>query len=238
MKIRASTWAAALSGGATLAAILAYGGFARSADHLDSPATKLDGTVDINDLYAWMDGNNFVMALTVFPVAPVTGGKFSDKVQYVFHTQSTATFGMAGTDFNVICTFDTAQKIQCWAGTDEYVTGDASATTGLASSDGKFKVFAGVRADPFFFNLDGFKKAVATIQTVAPTLNYDDAGCPQITGATATTLRDQLSHDPGDGGPPQDFFKALNTLAIVVSIDKTLVNKGGKYVAAWASTNK
>lgn len=238
MKIRASTWAAALSGGATLAAILAYGGFARSADHLDSPATKLDGTVDINDLYAWMDGNNFVMALTVLPVAPVTGAKFSDKVQYVFHTQSGATFGTTSTDFNVICTFDTAQKIQCWAGTDEYVTGDASATTGLSSSDGKFKVFAGVRADPFFFNLSGFNNTVATIKSVAGSLTFDDAGCPQVSGATATVLRDQLSHNPDGGGVPLDFFGALNTLAIVVSIDKTLVNKGGKLVAAWASTNK
>ena len=52
----------------------------------------------------------------------------------------------------------------CWLGTDEYVTGDASAITGLTSADGKLKVFAGLRADPFFFNLDGFHHAEATVE--------------------------------------------------------------------------
>src|SRR4051812_1770566 len=143
-------------GCACIASVIGFAGIARSADHLDSPATKADPTVDIDDLYAFMDGSNLVLAMTVFPAA-TTGAKFSDKVQYVIHTSSGAAFGNTTASEDVICTFDAAQKIQCWAGTDAYVTGDASAASGLASADGKFKVFAGLRADPFFFNLDGFK---------------------------------------------------------------------------------
>lgn len=220
---------------ACVAGVIGFAGIAHSADHLDSPATKADPTVDINDLYSFMDGSNLVLAMTVFPAA-TTGAKFSDKVQYVIHTSSGAAFGTTTASEDVICTFDTAQKIQCWAGTDEYVTGDASAAAGVASADGKFKVFAGLRADPFFFNLDGFKHAVATVEG-AGSLPADTSGCPTLDNATAAALRTQLQTAP-DGGAPQDFFKSLNGLAIVVSLDKSLVTKGGAIVSTWASTHK
>jgi len=222
-------------GCACIASVVGYAGIARSADHLDSPATKADPTVDVDDLYAFMDGSNLVLAMTVFPAA-TAGAKFSDKVQYVIHTSSGAKYGTTTASEDIICTFDAAQKIQCWAGTDEYVTGDASATSGLASTDGKFKVFAGLRADPFFFNLDGFKHTHATVEG-AQGLVPDVAGCPGLDDGTAAVLRGQLTTAP-DGGPPQDFFKSLNGLAIVVSIDKTLVTKGGAILSTWASTHK
>ncbi|HEY2517748.1 MAG TPA: DUF4331 family protein [Polyangiaceae bacterium] len=207
---------------------------ARSADHLDSPATKADPTVDLNDLYSFMDGNSAVFAVTLFPAA-TTAAKFSDKVQYVIHTASGSAFGATTANEDIVCTFNTAQTIQCWAGTDEYVTGDASKATGLASADGKLKVFAGLRADPFFFNLDGFHHAVATVEGAASGLTFDTAGCPALDNGTAAALRSQLQTSL-DGGAATDFFGPLNGLAIVVSIDKSLVTKGGAIVASWAGT--
>jgi len=214
---------------------------AHSSDHLDSPAVKADPTVDINDVYTWMDGNNLVLALTVFPAAmgPTDAGpgsQFSDKVQYVIHTSSGAAFGQTTANEDIICTFSVAQQISCWVGTDEYVTGDASATTGITTADGKFKVFAGLRADPFFFNLDGFHHAVATVEG-ATGLTADVAGCPTLDPATAAALRSQLQTSP-DGGAPVDFFAPLNGLAIVMSVDKSLVTKGGAIVSTWASTHR
>jgi len=208
---------------------------ARSADHLDGPAVKADPSADINDLYTWMDGNNAVFALTVHPAAPATA-KFSDATLYVIHTTSAASFGAAGTDTDIVCSFDAAQTAQCWVGADEYATGNAGAGTGIASASGKLKVFAGVRKDPFFFNLAGFNAVREAVVGAAGGLTFD-AGCPDIPAATATALVDQLKKSP-DGGAPEDFFAALNTLAIVVSVDKSLVTKGGPIVAAWASTNK
>jgi hypothetical protein len=155
----------------------------------------------------------------------------------VIHTSSGPAFGTSTAKEDVICTFDVSQKISCWVGTDEYVTGDASQTTGLASADGKVKVFAGIRADPFFFNLDGFKHTVATVESAAAVLTFDSAGCPILDGPTAALLRSQLQTDP-DGGPPADFFARLNGLAIVLSIDKSLVTKGGAIVSTWASTHR
>lgn len=212
---------------------------AHSADHLDSPATKADATMDINDVYEWMDGNNAVFAMTLFPLAN-TSSLFSDTAQYVLHTTSTAAYGVASThQYDIICTFSgttSPQTTTCWAGTNDYVTGNASATTGITSADGKFKVFAGLRSDPFFFNLAGFNATVADVEA-AGALPTNDAGCPTLPGATALALVTQLATAP-DGGAPADFFAGLNALAIVVSIDKSLVTSGGSIVSVWASTLK
>ncbi|MGH7282769.1 MAG: DUF4331 family protein [Polyangiaceae bacterium] len=234
-------WGGTLAGVA-LAATLGATRLARSADHLDAPATSADPTADIADVFSWVDGSNTVFAMTVYPLA-ATGTTFSDSVQYVFHTQSGAAYGnVTGNDTNIIAEFDTAGKIQLWVGANEYVTGDPSAATGLASADGKVKVFAGLRADPFFFNLDGFKAAVAAVDNAeeagaVATLGFNDAGCLQIDTGTAAALRGLLSTNPADGGAAQNAFAAANALAIVVSVDTTLVNKGGAIMGVWGSTN-
>lgn len=117
------------------------------------------------------------------------------------------------------------------------MSGDASQAAGLSSADGKVKVFAGLRADPFFFNLDGFKATVADVEQATGSLTFNDAGCPTLDTATSTALVNQLKSSP-DGGAPQNFFAPLNALAIVVSVDKSLVTKGGATVSAWAATYK
>jgi hypothetical protein len=216
---------------------------ALAADHLDAPGTMADPTADITDTYAWLDGSNVVLILNVTPLA-MTGAKFSDKVQYVLHTESSAKFGMPGTKKDIICTFDAAQKISCWLGgsptkaADDYVTGDAGATAGLMSTSGKVKVFAGLRDDPFFFNLDGFKDAVAAVDGAEASLTFDPSGCPAINGVTATALGKMLGGTMMGTMPPKDFFGGKNVLSIVLSIDKSLLNTGGPILNVWGSTNK
>jgi len=234
-------------GGACLATAVIHPRLARSADHLDAPATIAEHGADINDVYAFLPSSelaagaatNVVFAMTVFPAAPADA-KFSDTVQYVLHAQSGAGFPTTTSDYNIICQFDTGtpQKASCWGGTDEYATGDASQATGIQSADGKFKVFAGLRADPFFFNLDGFKDTVATVDAVVDggTLTFNDAGCPLL----STTQRDLLVAKLGttNAATAVDFFSKLNGLAIVVQIDKTLVTKGGPVLSVWGSTHR
>jgi Domain of unknown function (DUF4331) len=211
---------------------------AGAADHQDGAAVLTDPASDINDVFAWTspDGTKLNLVMDVFPFA-TTAARFSDVVQYVFHTSSFAGFGMAsGGSADILCTFDASQTISCWGG-GEYVHGDASNPTGLSSTDGKLKVFAGLRDDPFFFNLDGFKATAKAVHDAAGSLTFDAAGCPALDPATSSALVNQLKTAPG-GGPPQDHFKGLNALAIVIQIDKTLVTKGGPTVGVWASTNK
>ncbi len=227
------TW---LKGALALSALTAAS-VALAADHLDAPGAVADPTADITDLYTWTDQGNVVFALDVTPLA-APGAKFSDKVQYVIHTESATKFGMPGEKVDIIVTFDAAQKASVWIGDTGYVTGDASDTKGLASADGKFKVFAGMRDDPFFFNLDGFKKTVQDVDdaVAANLLTFDAAGCPALTKNTSDGLVLQLKSD-AMGKPGVDFFGGKNVLAIVLSVDKKLLNAGGPIMSAWASTN-
>jgi hypothetical protein len=210
---------------------------AMGADHLDGPAATADPAADITDVYSWLDGSNVVLVMNVAPLA-TTASKFSDKVQYVFHTESTNQFGMPGKKVDVICTFDAAQKISCWVGDKGYVTGDASATAGLEAADKSFKVFAGLRDDPFFFNLEGFKDAVETVDAAKPTLTLDAAGCPTLNNATSTALVGMLKGTAKGTMPAKDFFAGKNVLSIVLSVDKKLLNTGGPLLNVWGSTNK
>jgi hypothetical protein len=226
--------------GAIAVALMTGVSWAFAADHLDAPGAMMDPTADITDVFTWLDGGNVVLVLDVTPLA-TTMSKFSDKVQYVLHTESAATYGTAGVALDIICTFATDQKIQCWVGDKDYVTGDASAAAGLTSQSGSTKVFAGLRDDPFFFNLDGFMDTVKTVDMAAPLLTFDPAGCPKVDMVTAGTLATKLKTDPTSmppAGPAKDFFAGKNVLSIVLAIDKKLLTGGGPYVNVWASTNK
>jgi hypothetical protein len=206
------------------------------ADHADGSTATADPSADITDVFAWTspDATHLNLVMDVFPFA-TAGAQFSDAVQYVFHTRSKASFLASDESaVDVICTFDAGQNVSCWAG-GSYVSGDASNTAGITSADGKMSVFTGLRDDPFFFNLDGFKATAADVMAAAPGLTFDAAGCPALDPGTVTALDTQLMTAPG-GGPPVDHFALGNVLSIVVSLDKTLINQGGPIVDVWAST--
>lgn len=238
---RRMTWKVwGLLGATAVVAGLSLARPAQSADHRDSPKTTAEPAADINDVFTWTEGGNIVMAMTVFPFAD-GAAKFSDAVQYVFHTTSGTKFGETKASTDVICTFDAAQVASCWVGANEYLTGAAGAETGLTSKSGKTKVFAGRRGDPFFFNLSGFKDTVATVKSVAATLVLDPSGCPALDAPTSQLLRDTLKETASTANPARtnpDDFVAASGLVIVVSVDKSLVTTGGSAVSVWASTNK
>jgi len=218
-----------------VATIVGYAASAAPADHQDGPATTSQPPADIADVYTWMDGSNVVLAMTVYPDAPA-GAQFSPNVQYVFHTASAASGpGATSHPLDVIATFDAAQDISVWVGTAEYLTGNASQTAGLTSPSGKVKVFAGLRADPFFFNLEGFHQTVLDIEALAGSFAHDDAGCPMLDAGVAGALLHQLGTAP-DGGAPVDHYATLDALALVVSVDKSLLTAGGPLVSVWGGT--
>jgi Domain of unknown function (DUF4331) len=225
--------------GALALSVLSAASWALAADHADGPAASVDPAADITDLYTWTDQGNVVFALNVAPSAG-TDAKFSDKVQYVIHTESAAGFGSAGQKADIICTFDAAQTISCWVGDKAYLTGKASVTTGLENAEKNVKVFAGLRDDPFFFNAAGFKDTVATVEgaIASKTLVLDVAGCPTLDKGTSDALLGKLSHDPATPtAEAKDAFAGKNVLSIVISIDKKLLNEGGPILSSWASTN-
>lgn len=210
-----------------------------AADHVDGPAASADPSADITDVFAWMSADAQKVYLVMDLVRnATTESKFSDSVQYVFHTTSRASFGApASPEAKVICTFDAAQRIQCWVGEDDYVAGDASSTSGITSTDGKMRVFAGLRDDPFFFNLPGFRATARAVAGAASSLTFDAAGCPALDMATSAALVTQLKTAP-DGSPAVDGFAKFNVLAIVLVVDKGLLTKAGPILSVWGSTNR
>lgn len=220
------------------------GKIAQGADHRDSDllAMSANSAADLNDVYAWMNSDasklNLVMTVQPFAAADAT---FSPNVQYVFHINSKAAYGAAATETDVICTFASATSVQCWVG-DDYVTGDPSSTAGLVSADGKIKIFAGQRKDPFFFNLDGFKQAVrdaeAAVQggvvTIDPT-----TGCANIPAGASQAVVNDLTHDSNGTTATTtltDDFATANGVALIMQVDKTLVNSGGPILGVWGAT--
>lgn len=212
--------------------MLALAPSADAADHLDSPAAQASPAADITDVYAWVDGPN-----TINLIMNVIATTFSDSVQYVLHVESGDAYGATGNEVNIICQFDASQTIECWAGDEDYVKGDASDPVGLAGQNGKFKVFAGARNDPFYFNISGFNETIDIVKGAASSLTFNDAGCPALDSATSSALVGQLSSEPG-GGAAVDDFAAGKVGSIVIQIDKDVIAKNGDVLAVWGSTNQ
>ncbi len=213
----------------------------QAADHADGPRASADPAADITDVFAWMSPDaqtlNLVMGLTR---NATSASRLSDAVQYVFHTRSAPSFGApAGREINVVCTFTKKQRIhvRVEGGENLSVHGDASSESGIESPDGRLKVFAGLRDDPFFFNLAGFRATSRIVAGAASGLTFDAAGCPALDAGTSSALVTQLRTAPG-GGPAVDNFARFNVQAIVVSLDKSVVTEGGSIVAVWGSTNR
>jgi hypothetical protein len=135
----------------------------------------------------------------------------------------------------VLCQFYAEDMLECWVG-DEYINGNPSDTKGLMSKSGKLKVFAGLRDDPFFFELTGFQETVKAVVAAAPDLEFDEQMCPLLPPETSAALVKQLQSG-AKGVAASDTFAGANVLSLVVQIDKSLVNAGGPLLSAWASTH-
>jgi len=246
--------------GLGLVALLAWQHSTQAADHLDSDTLAPNPLADVNDVYAWMTTDATKLNL-VMSISPIDMGDrtLSNAVQYAFHVTSKEGLGVAtpgGTETLVTCVFSSNTAGECWvsegATVKDYVTGDPSNTAGMTSVDGKLKVFAGRRSDPFFFNLAGFNKVVAGTKAAIASgmLQVDAAGCPTACpngdtdcSGTAQQFRQTLKAPAVAGDEPcavgaTDCFATLNIIGIVVQVDKTLVNAGtNTSVGVWGSTH-
>src|SRR5262249_61895453 len=154
---------------------------------------------DIADLSAWTssDGRRLNLALTI------VGHRFSDRVQYAFHVGSGSRFGKIGGTVSILCRFDAAAVAECWAGEADHLRGDASSPSGLEGTNRRFRVFAGLRDDPFFNNVKGTRAALnlaaAALQT---SIRVDEADCPSLDKATSQAVLDRWRHT--DGGPAKN----------------------------------
>ncbi len=208
-------------------------GTARAADHLDTPSVIADPAADIGDLFAWMapDGRrlNLVMAIVAH--------RFSDRLLYVLHVDSGTRFGATTATTTIACRFGVDGAVECWAGEADHARGAASEPAGLAGRNGRFRIFAGLRDDPFFNNVKGSRAAldVAAAALRAGT-DRDPAGCPRFGSETSRQILDRWQRT-GDG-PGTNFLAGWTPASLVISVDLDIVAPGGPLLAVWGAVHE
>lgn len=155
----------------TLGAVFA----ANAADHRDGPLATSDPAADLNDVYLFVDPTDSTRTVFISTVVPLANGnsRFSDVVDYRIHIDNGAPNGTT----IITCNFpDEATRVICrGAGDTLYADGLLNRT--VDADD--LKIWAGLRDDPFFFDLDAFN---ATRAAVAP--RFTNPGTNFFTGNT------------------------------------------------------
>lgn len=192
------------------------------------------GDRDLNDLYVFEapnDPGRTAIAITVNPAINLFGGDFGTNVRYVINVD---TNGDNVQDLAYVVRFNTEDELDGDADASSAPTGldykitrysgrRAVSLTGgrtiahgdtnaAAKSTGKNGIWAwaGVRSDPFFFDLTGFI-GTTTLLTTGTAVGGD-----------------------GLGNNPTDFFANLNTNAIVLSIPNSQLPDR---IGVWATTS-
>jgi hypothetical protein len=215
--LTAAALAAALSGGPLNSA---------AADHVDAPGLMPPGgnlQLDVTDVYAWRARNgNTVLAMNVNGLtAPGKRPVFASGVPSVSRTKA-ATYwlrvdndGDAVPDVNLGVSFSKAngkgvQTMTVTRNGKHLLTGKTSPGKAVTiNRAGAVRAYAGLRDDPFFFDLDGFINILST-----------DAG-KSFLGCTGTRT---------------DFFAGKNVSAIVLELPSALLRGGTSQIGVWSAT--
>jgi hypothetical protein len=210
-----------------------------AADHLDAPAlggTTANGQIaphsehgdrDINDVYVFRAPDNSrrtVLAVTVNPAINLFGGNFGTNVRYIINVDKNgdekpdlayvARFGRVDRDDDdrfpeqdYRITKYTGRNARSLESGTTVAWGESN--EGSARTRNSLKAWAGVRSDPFFFDLTGFI-GTTTLLTTGTAVGGDALG-----------------------SNPTDFFANLNTNAIVLSIPNSQL---ADTIGVWAVT--
>src|SRR5579863_2169545 len=129
-KLRFQAWNWWLAALTMVGVLVTIGGRAASAsDHLDTPTVIADPAADIGDIYAWTSSDGRRLNL----VMDIVAHQFSNRLLYVFHVDSGQQFGKTTASTAIVCRFDVANNVECWAGNKDHVHGDAHNPAGLES---------------------------------------------------------------------------------------------------------
>ena len=210
-----------------------------AADHLDAPALggatangqiaphSEHGDRDINDVYVFRapdNANRTVIAMTVNPAINLFGGHFGTNVRYIFNVDKN---GDNKADLAYVARFGSVDRgssamkpeqdyrIVKYTGSNARSFDEGTMVAwgesngGNASTRYSLRAWAGVRSDPFFFDLTGFIGTSTKLKTGT------------AVGGDAL------------GNNPTDFFANLNTNAIVLSIPNSQLPDT---IGVWATT--
>jgi Polyketide cyclase / dehydrase and lipid transport/Domain of unknown function (DUF4331) len=196
-------------------------------DHIDGPRQIGDPAADLTDLFAFISPekpSHTVLAANVFPSAGVSA-MFSNAVNHsivvrrvsVGGTGNDAKFNADGKEIRFSCKFDVLQRdgektvqrgtLTCPDGqTVTFVVNDEK---GASTPDGVYRVFAGLRSDPFLLGWVGLKKVPNLLQhdnVLAIVIEFDtqrvlDPGKGSLFGVIAETTPLAAGLNPIDRPP-------------------------------------
>jgi hypothetical protein len=230
----------ALAAGAGTAAIVKY---AAASDHQDTPEVELSQFLDINDVYVFPGATADRLTLVLTTASPLTPAKsvtasFDPGILYQIKIDNTGDaledrvlqFTFTGTGQN--------QQVEMRGPVAPEQTGTANrrvdaapalsgaVNTVLGSATG-IQLFAGLRDDPFFIDLEQFFKIIPDRAPVTGPLSKIGPK-PE-----ATSFR----------SPGIDFLRAFNALAIVVELPESMLLPAGgggvdPQIGVWATTSR
>jgi hypothetical protein len=226
-------WAARKSAPVALGFLVCglWSGSTVASNHLDTPAVIANPQANIADIYAWSAADGRHLNL----VMDIVGHSFSDKLSYVFHIDSGPEFGKTADTTRIVCQFPEPAVADCRIGNTDHARGDASRVSGLEGARHRFRVFAGLRDDPFFNNVKGTRAAYrVAFAALKQGVTRNASGCPRFDPPTAQKILYEWRHT--DGGPATNFLAHWTTSALVISVDLDAVDRGGRMFAVWGST--
>lgn len=217
-------------------------GTAVGSDHQDTPEVELSPRSDVNDVYAFpaADTTRVVLVLTTSsPITPAQSGTaaFDPNLLYQIKIDQGGTDGVEDRVLQFTFTGTTAatQQVEMRGPSAPVTTGmfsrlvdeapaiSGAINTSLGSGSG-IQLFAGVRDDPFFLDLEQFFCIIPDRKPATGPL----AG-PCATGV-AGSFR--------DAGSAVDYLSGFNTLAIVVEMPKAMLRPTPGRVGVWGTISR
>jgi hypothetical protein len=232
-------------GAAGMAAVLVAGPLlVTGADHLDAPSAKAEHRIDITDVYAFrstaststlvlnVDGlmspgasvGAAFRTSTLYELKIDTNGDAAADVAYRwrFGTPTTLAGGKKVQDYLVRRATGAAANRNEWSG--NLVAAGRTTPYGyserIAGVDGGGQAFAGVRDDPFFFDLNGFIQFKSELLEGTTDLGMPGGGAGTLLGGFTGT----------------DTFAGTNVLSIAIRVPNAKIGGSGKTVGVWADT--
>lgn len=195
---------------------------AAAADHADAPASALDPSADITDVFVFRKEPGKLVGVIAFGGAPVPRprvdgptGRFDPDVVFTYNIDTT---GDARPEHQVSVRFGvngagaTGVEIENLPGAGyRYVFGPVETVN---TTPNGLRFFAGLRDDPFFFDFEGFR---ATLNS------FGDASAPDGTLMFNNT---------------RDSFANRNLTAIVFEMDEAAATRGSPEIHVWATSGR
>ena len=212
-----------------------------ASDHQDTPEVELSPRMDINDVYAFpgASADRIVLVLTTSsPITPAqsASASFDPNLLYQLKIDNTGdgvedrvlqfTFTGTGANQQIQVRGPVAPAavgmINSVVDASPSLTGAVNSTLGSATG---LQVFAGLRDDPFFLDLEQFFRIVPDRKPVSGPLSQ----LPETPSASAWR----------PVGQAVDYLRGINTLAIVVELPVSMLTAGGQpKIGVWGTISR